>query len=116
MPSCRKYDQSVTIQKRTTTNTRGGQPVENWNDHLQRIAEVTVNTTADQVQHDQKTNLEDYSVTMPADSELAALEAKDLRIIWIRFGRQIVLNVKSIDFSGSGKSAEMTMLARKDKA
>lgn len=115
MSTARRYREAVTIQKRTVTDSRGGQPVESWANLMGRRAAVTATIQADQVQHDQKTNSEDYTVAIPTDATMAALPAKDLRILWLARGGTCTLNVLTADTSQTGRGAEIVYRCRKDK-
>ena len=113
--SSRKYREAITFQKRTLVDSRGGQPLESWAYLTPRRAEVRATGQADQIQHDQKVNTEDYTVTMPLDGALAALQAKDIRLIWRMRAGSVTLNVLTMDTSQTGRGAELVLKCRKDK-
>lgn len=114
MTSAQKYNSAITIQKRTVTNTRGGQPVESWNTIGTRRAKVYQSAASDQVQNDQKVNQEEYTVEVPADRTLEAIPAKDMRLLW-KLRTVITLNVLTLDLSQTGRGSEIVIKCRRDR-
>lgn len=114
--NARKYREAITVQRRTVTDSRGGQPLETWDHFAPRRAAVMATGQSDQVQHEQKVNSEDYTVETPFDASVAALAAKDLRILWRSRAGVITLNVLTVDVSQTGRGAEIVFKCRKDKA
>lgn len=112
--SALKYNSAITIQKRTVTDSRGGQPVESWANVCSRRAKVYQTAASDQVQNDQKVNQEDYTVEVPTDRTLEAIPAKDMRLIW-KLRTNITLNVLTLDLSQTGRGSEIVIKCRRDR-
>ena len=112
--SALKYNSAVTVQSRTTADSRGWQPVETWSNVCQRRAHVAQSSASDQVQHDQKVNTEDYTVTIPSDATVAGILAKDMRLLW-KLRTVITLNVLTLDLSETGRGSEIVLKCRRDR-
>lgn len=97
------------------TNSRGGQPLETWANLLQRRANIVGTRQSEQIQNDQKTYDEDYTLACPMDAMLVSLRAKDLRIHWWQRGTTITLNVLTMDVSQTGRGAEAIFKCRRDR-
>ena len=112
--SALKYNSAVTVQSRTTADSRGGQPVETWSNVCQRRAHVAQSSASDQVQHDQKVTSEDYTVTIPTDAIVAGIMAKDMRLLW-KLRTVITLNVLTMNLSQTGRGSEIVLKCRRDR-
>lgn len=114
MTSAQKYNSAITIQKRTVTDSRGGQPVESWATIGIRRAKVYQTNASDQVQNDQKVTSEDYTVEVLSDRTLEAIPAKDMRLLW-KLRTVITLNVLTLDLSQTGRGSEIVIKCRRDR-
>ena len=115
MNGARSYSQLITIQRRTTTDTRGGQPVETWLNFGKRRASIEPAGNQRSEQHSQPVHTDDYKITVPMDSLLVGYEAKDLRILWHVRHTVLTLNVRTVNVGQTGRGSELVMMARKDR-
>jgi head-tail adaptor len=111
----RGYRELITIQRRTVTDSRGGQPVESWSNHGKRRALIEGAGVMRTEQHNQPVHQSDYRITIPMDSELVAMDAQNIRVLWYVRRSQITLNVRTVDVSRTGRGAELVLMARKDR-
>lgn len=111
----RAYRELITVQRRTVTNSRGGQPVESWQNHGKRRALIEGAGVLRAERNDQPIHQSDYRITIPMDAELVAMDAQNIRVLWYVRQAQITLNVRTIDISQTGRGAEVILMARKDR-
>lgn len=115
MNGARSYTQLITIQRRTTTETRGGQPLESWLNFGKRRAIVEPAGNQRSEQHSQPVHTDDYKVTIPMDSLLVGYTAGDLRILWHVRNSTLTLNVRTINVGQTGRGSELVLMVRKDR-